>query len=58
MRDSSWLPYSAIAHDAGILGGSLRARDRDAQEVEARMACTILNRMAELGMPASCAIAE
>ena len=41
-----------------IFGGALRARDGDAQDVEARMACTILNHMAGLGMPESRAIAE
>ena len=40
-----------------IFGGALRARGGDAQEVEARMACSLLNRMAELGMPESCAVA-
>ena len=41
-----------------IFGGALRARDGDAQDVEARMACTILNHMARLRMPESHAIAE
>ena len=36
-----------------ILGDRLHARDADAQAVEARLACNILNRMTELGMPAS-----
>jgi hypothetical protein len=36
-----------------ILGDRLHARDGDAQVVEARLACNLLNRMAELGMPAS-----
>ncbi|MFT7535646.1 MAG: transposase [Hyphomicrobiaceae bacterium] len=36
-----------------ILGNRLHARDADAQSVEARLACNILNRMAKLGMPAS-----
>ena len=39
-----------------ILGDRLHARDADAQVVDARLACNILNRMAELGMPASYAI--
>jgi hypothetical protein len=39
-----------------ILGDRLRARDADAQDVEARLACNILNRMTELGMPASYAV--
>jgi hypothetical protein len=36
-----------------MLGDRLRARDAVAQSVEARLACNILNRMTELGMPAS-----
>jgi hypothetical protein len=39
-----------------ILGDRLLARDADAQSVEARLACSILNRMTELGMPASFAV--
>jgi hypothetical protein len=39
-----------------ILGSRLRARGPHAQAVEARLACNILNRMTELGRPASFAI--
>lgn len=39
-----------------ILGDRLRARDADAQSVEARLACNILNRTTELGMSASYAV--
>jgi hypothetical protein len=39
-----------------MLGDHLHARDGDAQVVEARLACNILNRMTELGMPASYAV--
>jgi hypothetical protein len=39
-----------------ILGDRLHARDAYAQSVEARLACNILNRMVELGMPASYAV--
>ncbi|MFT6082965.1 MAG: hypothetical protein ACJAYX_003140 [Planctomycetota bacterium] len=39
-----------------ILGDRLHSRDADAQVVEARLACNILNRMVELGMPASYAV--
>ena len=39
-----------------ILGDRLHARDADGQSVEARLACSILNRMTELGMPASFAV--
>jgi hypothetical protein len=40
-----------------IIGERLRARDPKAQETEAAIACNILNRMTELGHPASFAIA-
>ncbi len=40
-----------------ILGGKLNARHAQAQEVEAALACRILNRMGETGMPKSAAIA-
>jgi hypothetical protein len=36
-----------------MIGDRLRAREADGQVVEARLACNILNRMTELGMPAS-----
>jgi hypothetical protein len=39
-----------------ILGDRLHSRDADAQAVEARFACNILNCMAELGMPAAYAV--
>jgi hypothetical protein len=39
-----------------ILGDRLHARDPDARVVEARLAGNILNRMTELGMPASYAV--
>jgi hypothetical protein len=39
-----------------IMGGRLRARHAKAQEIEASIACNILNRMTELGRPASFAI--
>ncbi|MFT6080373.1 MAG: hypothetical protein ACJAYX_003918 [Planctomycetota bacterium] len=39
-----------------MLGDRLHARDADGQSVEARLACNILNRMTELGMPASYAV--
>jgi hypothetical protein len=38
-----------------ILGGKLHARHVKAQEVEAALACRILNRMSELGLPVSVA---
>ena len=39
-----------------IIGDRLRARGADAQAVEARLACNMLNRMTELGRPKSYAI--
>jgi hypothetical protein len=39
-----------------ILGGKLRARHAHAQEVEATLACKILNRMGDVGMPKSVAV--
>tara|TARA_R110002073_G_scaffold151404_1_gene305566 strand:+ start:429 stop:569 length:141 start_codon:yes stop_codon:yes gene_type:complete len=39
-----------------ILGDRLQARDADGQVVEARLACDILNRTAELGMSVSNAV--
>ena len=36
-----------------VIGDRLRDRDADAQETEAAIACNILNRMFELGRPAS-----
>ncbi len=39
-----------------VLGGRLRAIDRESQEREALIGCQILNRMAELGMPRSYSI--
>ena len=39
-----------------IMGGRLRARHSKAQKIEASIACNILNRMTELGRPASFAI--
>jgi hypothetical protein len=44
---------SARSDRQKILGDRLHARDADGQSVEARLACSILNRMTELGMPAS-----
>ncbi|MFT6082026.1 MAG: hypothetical protein ACJAQZ_004102 [Planctomycetota bacterium] len=39
-----------------ILGDRLHARDADAQSIEARLACNILNRMTKLRMSASYAV--
>ncbi len=42
----------------GIIGDRMRARGADAQFVEARLACNMLNRMTELGRPESYAIED
>ncbi|MFT5292053.1 MAG: hypothetical protein ACI8QC_003353 [Planctomycetota bacterium] len=39
-----------------ILGGKLRARHAQAQEVEAALACRILNQMGDVGMPKSVSV--
>ncbi len=39
-----------------IFGDWMRARGADAQSVEARLACGMLNRMTDLGQPKSFAI--
>ena len=36
-----------------LIGRRLRARTLSAQKVEARIACTVINRMTSLGMPVS-----
>ena len=41
-----------------ILGDRLRARASEAQKVEALIACNALNRMFEMGRPASAAIGQ
>jgi hypothetical protein len=40
-----------------IIGRSLRARTLSSQKTEARVACSVLNRMTRLGMPVSQRIA-
>ena len=39
-----------------VLGGGLKARHGKAQRREVAIGCHILNRMAELGRPKSCAV--
>ncbi len=39
-----------------IIGGRLRSREPDAQEIEVRLTCNILNRMLELGAAESYSI--
>ena len=36
-----------------LIGPTLRSRKFEAQQVEARVACSVINRMTELGMPIS-----
>ena len=49
------IPSSVMRYKL-MLGDGLHARDADAHSVEARLACNILNRMIEPGMPASFAV--
>jgi hypothetical protein len=47
------LGETAVFRYKAIIGRSLRARPLPAQKTEARVACSVLNRMARLGMPVS-----
>ena len=40
-----------------LIGRSMRARSLPGQKVEARIACSVINRMIRLGMPASSRLA-
>jgi hypothetical protein len=51
------LGETAIFRYKAIIGRGLRARTLPAQKTEARVACSVLNRMARLGMPMSQRIA-
>ena len=44
---------TAMSRYKRIIGRSLRARSLPAQKTEGRVACSVLNRMARLGMPVS-----
>jgi hypothetical protein len=44
---------TAVFRYKTIIGRSLRARTLPAQKTEARVGCSVLNRMARLGMPVS-----
>ncbi len=44
---------TAMFRFKAIIGSSLRARTLPAQKTEAKVACSVLNRMTRLGMPAS-----
>ena len=45
--ETAMFPYKTL------IGPTLRARKFAAQQVEARLACSVINRMTELGMPIS-----
>ncbi len=47
---------NAFSRFKTIIGGRFRARHQDAQQAEARIGCNVLNRMAQLGKPASYSI--
>ncbi len=47
------LGETAVFRYKAIIGRGLRARTPPAQKTEARVACSVLNRMTRLGMPAS-----
>ena len=48
---------SAVSRYKAIIGRRLRARTLPGQKTEARVACSVLNRMARLGRPVSRRIA-
>jgi hypothetical protein len=47
------LAETAVSRYKAIIGRGLRARTLPAQKTEARVACSVLNRMTRLGMPVS-----
>ena len=47
------LGETAVFRYKTIIGRGLRARTLSSQKTEARLACSVLNRMARLGMPVS-----
>ena len=47
---------NALFRYKSIIGDGLRARCGGGRDVEASLACCVLNRIAELGRPESCAI--
>ena len=51
------LGETAVSRYKAIIGRGLRARTLPSQKTEARAACSVLNRMARLGMPVSRRIA-
>ena len=51
------LGETAVSRYKAIIGRDLRVRTLPAQKTEARVACSVLNRMTRLGMPVSQRIA-
>ena len=51
------LGETAMFRDKAVIGRGLRARTLPAQKTEARVGCSVLNRMTRLGMPVSQRIA-
>jgi hypothetical protein len=51
------LGETAVFRYKAIIGRALRARNLPAQKTEARVGCSVLNRMTRLGMPVSQRIA-
>ena len=47
------LVETAMFRDKTLVGPTRRARKFEAQQVEARVACSVINRMTPLGMPIS-----
>ncbi len=47
------LGETAVSRYKAIIGRDLRARTLPAQKTEARLGCSVLNRMTRLGMPVS-----
>jgi hypothetical protein len=47
------LGETAVSRYKAIIGRGLRARTLPSQKTEARVACSVLNRMTRLGMPVS-----
>ncbi len=58
--DALWqasLAETAMSRYKTVIGRGLRARTLPAQKTEARVGCSVLNRMTRLGMPVSQRIA-
>ena len=58
LRHTKWLTTTCLKFRyKTIIGRGLRARTLPSQKTEARVACSVLNRMTRLGMPVSQRIA-